>query len=59
MSKKVKDGEPHIAFRLPQDKAERLDKLLTSLDCTWGGKPSVGVLIKKILKGDIILTKIE
>ena len=59
MPKRPKDGEPLIAFRLPQEKAERLDKVLNSLGCTWGDKPSVGVLIKKILSGDIILTKVE
>ena len=56
---KAKEGKPLIAFRLSKDKAERLDKILTSLDCTYGGKPSVGSLIKKILRGDIILTKVE
>ena len=59
MSSKTKEGEPVISFRLPQEKAERLNKILTSLNCTYGGKPSVGAMIKKILKGDIVLTKIE
>lgn len=53
------DGERHVAFRLDEPKTEKLNKLLTSLGCTWGDKPSVGVLIKKILRGDIILTKVE
>ena len=53
------DGERHIAFRLDEPKTEKLNKILTSLGCTYGGKPSVGTMIKKILEGDIILTKIE
>lgn len=58
-SKNNSDGERHIAFRLDEQKTEKLNKILTSLDCTYGGKPSVGTMIKKILKGDIILTKVE
>ena len=53
------DGERHIAFRLDELKTDKLNKILTSLDCTYGNKPSVGVLVKKILKGDIILTKVQ
>ena len=59
MAKKTDKGEPFIGFRLSHDRKERLDKILVSLDCTYGGKPSVGTMIKKILKGDIILTKVE
>ena len=56
---KTKQGEPSITFRLPPSKTEKLNKILVALNCTWGGKPSVGVLIKQILRGDIILTKVE
>jgi len=57
--KNKNDGERHVAFRLDEPKTEKLNKILTSLGCTYGGKPSVGTLVKKILKGDIILTKVE
>lgn len=59
MSNKTRHGEPSITFRLPPDKTEKLNKILVALNCTWGGKPSVGGLIKQILRGDIILTKVE
>lgn len=57
--KNTHDGERHVAFRLDEQKTDKLNKLLTSLGCTYGGKPSVGTLVKKILKGDILLTKVE
>lgn len=58
-SEKYRGTQPVISFRLTPEKKQKLDKILASLDCTWGDRPTVGALIQGIIAGNIILTKVK
>jgi hypothetical protein len=45
------------AIRLSKEKQDKLSAIAYSLDCTYGGKGSIGKLLDAIANNDLIISK--